>query len=364
MSNLVLVPCPLCNGSRGFYPVKNTDLDLHIEKYGDLYSGMTKSNWQACGTCGFLHQNPRPTVESLNQFYLDSKYHTDEIPEAWQTPENYLEFARWYYEEKIDYALKESGLKQGAVFDVGFGLGGVLRLFANRGWRAYGVESDQNSFDYAKKKLELASIQEGVLHAGIDVDTKVDLVFSNHTLEHVANLHDAMIGLTRVLKPGGYVFTAIPTYYKNRSNLSLQWLNSSHYSMFTHNSLNQLFAYHGLEEVTHTYRGWHKEIDDLWHLARFTGKVIDPKAFYESPAEVCRYVNTINPARSIIHYPIYSNYARSVQTYERIKSGIRAGQSPYYVRMLEYYARMLVNSPKLFVVKTAQRVRKKISEVL
>ena len=360
MSNLVLVPCPLCNSVEGFNPVNITNLDLHIQKYGELYDGITKSKWQVCGTCGFVHQNPRPSVDDLNRFYLKSKYHTDEIPEAWQTPENYLGFARWYYDDKIIYALKESGLEQGAVFDVGFGMGGVLKLFANRGWQAHGVESDEKLFEYARRKLELDLIREGVLNSQTSVETKVDLIFSNHTFEHIADLHDAMLGLVKVLKPGGFVFTAIPTYYKNRSNLSLQWLNSSHYSIFTHNSLNQLFSYHGLEEVTHTYRGWHKEVDDLWHLARFTGRITDPKTFYEDPGKVRRYVNTINPARSIVYYPIYSNYAGRVQTYEKFKGQIKGYSKHHYLTMLAYYAKMLLTSPKLFV----QRVRKKISEVL
>src|SRR5256714_15692404 len=107
MSNLVLVPCPLCNSVEGLNPVNITNLDLHIQKYGELYDGITKSKWQACGTCGFVHQNPRPSVGDLNRFYLKSKYHTDEIPGAWQTPENYLGLPRWDYEDKIIYAVQE-----------------------------------------------------------------------------------------------------------------------------------------------------------------------------------------------------------------------------------------------------------------
>lgn len=358
MSKTVLIPCPLCRSEKGFYTANNTDKDLHIRKYGELYAGIAKSEWLICGNCGFIHQNPRPSADNLNRFYLNSKYHPPDIPEAWQTAENYLEFARWYYDEKIDYALKQSGLKQGAVFDIGFGWGGVLKLFANRGWQAYGVESDKMLLEYAKNKLGLGLIQEGILDARTEVNTKVDLVFSNHTFEHIADLHDAMIGLRKVLKPGGYVFTAIPTYYKNRSRLSLEWMNSAHYSMFTHNSLNQLFSHYGLEEVTHTYRGWRKEIDDLWHLARFTGKVTDQRAFYENPGEVRRYVNTINPLRSMVCYPVYSDYARRVETYQSIKNRITRQPDAHYARMLRYYTGMLLTSPKQLIRKAALRLKK------
>jgi len=358
MSKTVLIPCPLCRSEKGFH-ANNTDKDLHIKKYGELYAGLAKSEWRVCGNCGFVHQNPRPSADDLNRFYLNSKYHPADNSEAWENAENYLEFARWYYDEKIDYALKTSGLKQGAVFDVGFGQGGVLKLFANRGWQAYGVESDKMLLEYAKKELGLGLIQEGILHSRTEFKTKVDLVFSNHTFEHIADLHDAMVGLRKVLKPGSYVFTAIPTYYKNRSSLSLEWMNSAHYSMFTHNSLNQLFSHYGLEEVTHTYRGWHKEIDDLWHLAKFTGKVADPKAFYENPDEVRRYVNTINPVRSLVCYPLYSDYARRVEFYRSIKNRITSLPNSHHARMLSYYTRTLLTSPRQSIRKAALRLKKK-----
>lgn len=353
MNRLALIPCPVCRSKKGFYQVNNTSKDLHIAKYGELYADTRKSEWQVCGNCGFVHQNPRPSVEDLNRFYLTSSYHPAEIPEAWQTPDNYLEFARWYYEDKIDFALKHSGLKQGAIFDVGFGHGGVLKLFANRGWQAYGVESDCTLFNFAKDKLGLGLIQEGILDSKTKFDTRVDLVFSNHTFEHIADLHDAMAGLQRVLKPGGYVFTAIPTYYKNRSRLSLEWMNSAHYSMFTHNSLNQLFSQYGLEEVTHTYRGWRKEIDDFWHLARFTGNDKDPTTFYEDANEVRKYINTINPLRSIVFYPLYSGYHHRVRFYEVIKQRMR---------MLRYYAKMLWTSPQQFVHKSALRLKARMHQ--
>jgi SAM-dependent methyltransferase len=350
MSKLVFLPCPLCKSTDESLTVNNTDQDVHLKKYGELYEGIAKSEWRTCGNCGFVHQNPRPSTDDLNSFYLDSKYHPSDIPDYWQIPENYIQFAAWYYTEKMDYALHHSGLRQGSVFDIGFGQGGVLKLFADRGWQAFGVESDKLFLDYARNQLGLDLIQEGILNAQTEIEKQVDLVFSNHTFEHVADLHDAMSGLQRVLKPGGYVFTAIPTYYKNRSRTSLEWLNSAHYSMFTHNSLNQLFSYYGFEEVAHTYRGWRKEVDDLWHVARFTGRVTDPKTFYENPRKVHRYINIINPINSIIWYPIYSNYARKIQTYESIK------------RFTTHCLRMLRTSPRQFVHKAAQHLKRKVFE--
>jgi len=45
MSKTVLIPCPLCRSEKGFR-ANNTDKDLHIKKYGELYAGLAKSEWR------------------------------------------------------------------------------------------------------------------------------------------------------------------------------------------------------------------------------------------------------------------------------------------------------------------------------
>jgi hypothetical protein len=89
-------------------------------------------------------------------------------------------------------------------------------------------------------------------------------------------------------------------------------MNSAHYSLFTHRSLDQLFARHGLEQVAHTYRGWRKEIDDLWHVARYTGAPTDARAHFEDPRAVRQYVNVINPLRSVLFAPAYLGHSNRV----------------------------------------------------
>ena len=340
MSHLARVPCPLCGEGEHFLQAANTNTDAHIGKYGDLYAGHVKSGWDVCGRCGFVFQNPRPSLDALNEFYLNADYHAD-IPDEWRDPAAYLKFAAWYYDEKIAYALRHSGLKTGRVYDVGFGHGGVLRLLSDRGWQIGGVEPDATYLDFAAQTLGLTGLAQGILDGATTVTDKADLAFSNHTFEHVADLDGLMRGVQNVLKPGGYVFTAIPTYYKNRSRQSLEWMNSAHYSMFTHQSLNQLFARYGLEEVAHTYRGWHKEVDDLWHLARYTGNAPDPERFYEKPEEVARYVNVLNPLHTRLFAPLYANYPAKVQRRER----------------LLYVARLAVTQPGTALRKAARHLR-------
>ena len=347
MDKLQLIHCPLCSENKRSVPVRVPAKDDHIDHYGDLYRGKKKSEWRICGKCGFVFQNPRPTKEALNHFYASSSYHADEIPEGWWKPERFLEFAHWYYDEKIDYVTRFSGLKVGTVCDIGFGHGGALRLFQDRGWKSLGTEPDARLFQFAKNIAGLSEISNCLFKSDIDLANQVDLIFSNHTFEHLADLDDVMLGIRKVLKPGGHIFTAIPTYYRNRTTNSKGWMNSAHYSLFTHRSLNQLFARYGMEEIAHTYRGFTKEFDEFWHVARYTGRTIEPEQFFENPARVNFYMAVVNPLNSLRYFPLDSPKMAG------FRSIVRLGTLPFRA------AWILFTSPAEFKMKVQKRLTPK-----
>jgi SAM-dependent methyltransferase len=309
LDSLGIVACPICDASGSLLPVRVPRGDIHIRKYRELYGQADRSPWKVCGNCGFVHQNPRPSLDALENFYARGCYHSPDIPD---NVERYLRFSRWYYQEKIEYALASSRLQGARVLEIGCGLGGALKLFSEKGWTTAGIEPDGRQAAFASRQLGVEGVIEGTVDDFFSLSERVDLVFSNHAFEHLADLKSVVRAVVRVLKPGGFVFTAVPTYYLNRSTLSKQWMNSAHYSLFTHHSLNQLFAYYGLEEVSHTYRGWHKEIDDLWHVACLTDVRREPSRFFENPRTVSRYLAIYNPIRSFVFSPVYAAHARRV----------------------------------------------------
>ncbi len=334
-----LIPCPLCKNHERFIEVSVPSDDLHIDHYGDLYQGRRKSEWKICGVCGFVHQNPRPSIEALNRFYLSATYHNRaEAP----TLEQYRQFSRWYFSEKLDYLTGHTGLRTGQVFDVGCGYGGALTVFQERGWKCHGIEADPNCVSFAHTALGLIGVQHGVLAANTEPKGSIDVVFSNHAFEHFADLETVLKGITRILRSGGYVFTVVPTYYSNRSTLSKRWMNSAHYSLFTHNSLNQLFAKYGLEEVNHTYRGWWKEIDELWHLSQLIGEHRKSREYFEDPGQVSQYMTFVNPIRSVLFGPIFSHFTVRRQLLQHLIHAFR----------------LLVRSPREFTRKVCRRLRK------
>lgn len=280
-----------------------------MAKYGDLYPDGV-SRWAVCGGCGFLHQNPRPTVDALARFYDEGRYHADPPPAHWEDAATYLAFARSYYGEKVDWARRQAGLPGfGRVFEVGAGHGGALAVFRERGLQVDGVEPDAALRAFAARVVGV-TLRPGLLDRNAWLRPQADLVFSNHAFEHLHDLDEVMLGIRAILRPGGHLCTIVPTYAQNRSAMSRAWMNAAHYSLFTHRSLGMLLARFGFEEVAHTYRGWATEVDDLWHVARFTGRKVDLTSFREDARRVERYIRVWSVLNTAIHAPIEAVRAR------------------------------------------------------
>jgi 2-polyprenyl-3-methyl-5-hydroxy-6-metoxy-1,4-benzoquinol methylase len=304
MAQLEHVPCPLCGEHAGHLPIEIPDYDGNIRGYGAIYEGLAKSEWKICGRCGFVHQNPRPTVEALNAYYLEGQYHPHVHS---HDADSLVAINTSAYREEIEFALEHSKLRSGRVFDIGCGWGVALKVWRDFGFTPFGVEPDPVLFEFGKRNYGLDKIENRVLDGSIEIEP-VDIVFSHHTLEHVADLDGLMAGLKKILRPGGFVFTAIPTYVRNRTTMSKLWMNSAHYSLFTVKSFNQLLARHGFVEVAHRYEHWISSRDQFGHVAQFTGEPTDPTQFYEDPHQVARYLRVINPLRSLVYYPLHGGY--------------------------------------------------------
>jgi 2-polyprenyl-3-methyl-5-hydroxy-6-metoxy-1,4-benzoquinol methylase len=308
MAQLEAIPCPLCAESSHFLTVEIPDDDGNIRGYGEIYAGLAKSTWKICGRCGFVHQNPRPSTATLDAYYLAGQYH----PHARERdPDELVAINTSAYADEIAFALEHAGLQAGKVFDIGCGYGVALKLWADRGFDPYGVEPDRALFEFGQRHYGLRNTQQRVLDDTIDV-RGIDLAFSHHALEHVADLASMMRGLVKIMRPGGHVFTALPTYRRNRTTMSKLWMNSAHYSLFTVTSFDQLLARYGFRQVAHRYERWASTPDQFGHLARFEGAPLDPTQFYEDPEEVQHYLRVTNPLRSVAFYPLHGGYRARV----------------------------------------------------
>jgi SAM-dependent methyltransferase len=96
------------------------------------------------------------------------------------------------------------------VLDVGCGYGGVLRPFVTHGCAAFGIEPSRHRAEAARYLgVRVASIPVERLEVGT-FGSQFDLVLANHVLEHVVEPYEFLAGIRPVLKPGGWLYIAVP----------------------------------------------------------------------------------------------------------------------------------------------------------
>jgi 2-polyprenyl-3-methyl-5-hydroxy-6-metoxy-1,4-benzoquinol methylase len=124
------------------------------------------------------------------------------------------------------------------VLDVGCGLGATLRTFRRAGCEVFGIEPSPHRAAVARR---LGAQVGDVGVEDLDADAfggPVDLVLTNHVLEHVVDVDRYVERVASVLKPSGHLYIAVP----NAHNDFL--LQHAFYALHVH-----LFARSSLERV-------------------------------------------------------------------------------------------------------------------
>ncbi|MEW6202162.1 MAG: class I SAM-dependent methyltransferase, partial [bacterium] len=159
-----------------------------------------------CIQCGLVHQNPRPKREFLSQIY----------------PENYEPLIslegknRKEREERIGQQISRYRLvKQvhrypGTLLDVGSGAGDFIYLAQKHGWNVYGIEINEDAYQY-QKKLGLKVHNRELTEAGFD-DAFFDVVTLWDTFEHISEPVGTLNEIHRILKRDGAVIMSLPNF--------------------------------------------------------------------------------------------------------------------------------------------------------
>jgi 2-polyprenyl-3-methyl-5-hydroxy-6-metoxy-1,4-benzoquinol methylase len=117
----------------------------------------------------------------------------------------------------------------GRVLDFGCSWGYGTFQLQTRGFDAVGFEISRLRAEYGRTELGLKiidTIEE--LHAA--PSGSFDIIFSNHVVEHLPDIASIFPLLTRLLKPGGFVFHILPNFMgdKARSGCWVKWIGEDH----------------------------------------------------------------------------------------------------------------------------------------
>ena len=192
-----LVSCPVC---------EKTDF---VTKYTctDLVATSELFNMLECKGCSFLFTNPRPDSNEISKYYKSDNYISHSSESAG------LIFS--IYKIVRDYGIKQklrlikSFNSSGNLLDIGCGLGYFLNGATNDGsFNTTGVDTSDDAVKYVKEHFGISVQNDSALNEFNA--SSFDVITMWHVLEHVHDLSGRVKQLSRLIKPDGTLFIAVP----------------------------------------------------------------------------------------------------------------------------------------------------------
>jgi SAM-dependent methyltransferase len=180
----------------------------------DIQSGLVFAV-VCCQDCGLCYTNPRPSQQTIGQFY-PTQYRPHR---AGRKPG---QRRKHIYREHQPLPLHG----QGRLLDVGCGAGKFLYAMHCAGWQVTGIDASAAAVDTVRRSLGLRAFQGTLPHNELQ-DASLDLITMMHSLEHVHQPLEVLRAAFRLLVPGGKLVVAVP----NIDSLAFRWFGSKWYAL-------------------------------------------------------------------------------------------------------------------------------------
>lgn len=192
-----LTNCPVCNGTVFTQVVECVDYTVSKDKFKIV----------KC-TCGFRFTNPRPEEAEAGKYYQSEDYISHSNTSKGLVNRLYQVARKYTLKRKLSLVQKVSAKQNGELLDLGCGTGEFLNTCKQSGWKVQGIEPSPDARDFATRQYGL-TIHE-VNKWDQFVDNTFDVVSAWHVLEHVYQLKETAMQVSRILKPGGTFVVALP----------------------------------------------------------------------------------------------------------------------------------------------------------
>ncbi|MCS7045897.1 MAG: class I SAM-dependent methyltransferase [Gemmataceae bacterium] len=170
-----------------------------------------------CKDCGLCYTNPRPSSDSIQQFYPPGYVpHQSRVAAAersWWRPiwPGRATGRRW---------LRLQG--EGRLLDFGCGGGAYLLRMRRQGWRVAGIDTSAEVVERLRTTFGLSVLHGSLPHPELPEES-FDVVTMWHSLEHVHEPLTVLRGAYRVLTPQGRLIVAVP----NMDSAAFRWFGQA-----------------------------------------------------------------------------------------------------------------------------------------
>jgi len=172
--------CLLCDGAR----IQAVDAEYNL---------------YLCEVCGYIFDNPRPTLPAIVNFYSTPKKY-----DTWLATE---ESREELWNRRLKKLLRHA--KRGNLLDVGTGTGQFLNLAKAHFNSVSGTEVSQTGLRVAKEKYGLELYQGQIEDTNLPEDS-FDTITLFHVLEHVPDPRKTIARCKELLRAGGVLLVCVP----------------------------------------------------------------------------------------------------------------------------------------------------------
>ncbi len=200
MSVIHYQQCPVC-GSSDFKEVLRVK-DRTVS--GEVFPVME------CRECSLRFTQDIPNEESIAPYYKSEDYISHTATSKGIVNRLYHAVRKRTIRRKRQMIIGLTGVKTGALLDIGSGTGTFAADMQTNGWKVTALEPDEAARKVAREmhQVDLKPLAE------LDKlpPASFDAITMWHVLEHVHALQHYMQRLKELLKPGGRLFIAVPNY--------------------------------------------------------------------------------------------------------------------------------------------------------
>ncbi len=215
----------------------------------EVFRTPTRQYWR-CPSCDLIFLSPRPTADSVREFYRDS------YTMAYGSVESSSDRSPVY--SSVLRHLSRHRVPPGRLLDIGCGDGRFLALCREAGWTCYGVELSRQAAEQAARRgiTMLPNDWLNLSPGPQDAADRYDAITLVNVLETVSDPVSVLRRVRQALAPRGLVFIRVSNgafhvpLRRTAQRLGLQFQQAFHLFVYTPRSVRALLRSAELEPIS------------------------------------------------------------------------------------------------------------------
>ena len=230
--------CPVCQSANIIKVLAAKDYTVSQDTF---------NIWQ-CAHCSLRFTQDVPAADEIGKYYKSEDYISHTESSRGIINALYLQVRKFTLRSKRNFVEEYAGGENRLLLDVGAGTGAFVHYMQKHGWKAEGIEPDDNAISRALSAYGIHLRNSSELFRL--PPHSYDAITLWHVLEHVHELHKYMTQLKTLLQKDGSLFIAVPNYTSVDAEIYQgSWAAYEvprHLYHFSPASMQQLASLHGL----------------------------------------------------------------------------------------------------------------------